>query len=270
MLVDYVRVWTSDGPAVSTPMATTTGTPLAPVTSTRPDQMAPGGMGLQLAGFTEDLGFQLNGSARITEYRLDLASGREEAGSAWAKTLIEPSRSWGTSFAFEITDIADGVAFVLQTEGPGALGGHGGSLGYGHPSDGDARIAPSLAVEFDAWSNRPDGFDPATQHVGVTVDGDIAQHLAASDPGFSLHSGGPVYAWISYDASGHTLRVFASRSSTPPAQPLLTVPIDLAAQFGNAPLHVGFTGGTGIIPGSNARASIRTWSLLIEPIGGAQ
>ena len=59
-------------------------------------------------------GLRLNGSAAVAGGQLALASGLDKSASAWSTTRIDPSRSFMTSFAFNISKITDGIAFVIQ------------------------------------------------------------------------------------------------------------------------------------------------------------
>ncbi|MFI6231557.1 hypothetical protein ACIBCR_30100 [Micromonospora echinospora] len=215
-------------------------------------------------GFPDDAGLRLNGSATVTDGRLVLASGRDRAGSAWATTTIDPSRSFSTGFTFEISKISDGIAFVVQGQSRSARGSSGEGLGYGaRPNTGRPRIQPSLAVEFDTWPNR---FDPVDrQHVAVTRNGDVTRHLGWTEPGFSLYGRGAVHVWIDYDARMHRLRVYASRNSGfRPAEPLLTTWVDLRLVVGTGPAHVGLTGGTGITTVADPVESVVAWNLKLR------
>ena len=214
--------------------------------------------------FADASGLRLNGSAKVTDGRLDLTSGSQQAGSAWLTTTIDPSLSFSTSFTVAISGPTDGLAFVLQGEGPGAVGAPGGSIGYGSgPADPEwNRIRPSVAVELDTWDNSPDGFDPAGhQHIAVTQHGDITRHLVWRDPGFDMAANRPVTVWVTYDAAGHKLSVSAAQSSTRPASPLFTFGIDLrSVLLGNDRVRVGFTGGTGLTSYASPRESVLSWT----------
>ena len=71
---------------------------------------------------------------------------------------------------------ADGIAWVMQQIGPGALtSSNGGNMGYGNfdgPSGTfvDPVFDPSLAIEFDTWVNGNVG-DPFYDHVALQRDG---------------------------------------------------------------------------------------------------
>ncbi|MEV0329462.1 hypothetical protein AB0H63_23890 [Micromonospora echinospora] len=215
-------------------------------------------------GFPDDAHLRLNGSATVADGRLVLASGRDRAGSAWATTTIDPSRSFSTGFTFEISKISDGIAFVVQGQSRTARGSSGEGLGYGaRPHTGRPRIRPSLAVEFDAW---PNGFDPVDrQHVAVTRNGDVTRHLVWTEPGFSLYGRGVVNVWIDYDARMHRLRVYASRTSGfRPAEPLVTTSVDLRRIVGTGQAHVGLTGGTGITTVADPVAAVTAWNLKLR------
>ena len=106
---------------------------------------------------------------------------------------------------------------------------------------------PSVGIEFDPWDNSGDGWDPAGhQHVAVTTNGDIKNHLSWADPGFSL-VGEPIRVWIEYDAAKTTLAVYVSRNADRPADPLVTGTINIATVIGAGSAYVGFTAGTGVI-----------------------
>ncbi|MEH1016740.1 hypothetical protein V6U90_27025 [Micromonospora sp. CPCC 206060] len=214
-------------------------------------------------GFPDTAKLWLNGSATVAGGRLVLASGRDKAGSAWAPTKIDPSRSFSTGFSFEITKISDGIAFVVQGQSRTARGTSGQGLGYGaRPDTGLPRIQPSLAVEFDTWVNT---FDPADhQHVAVTRNGDITQHLAWKDPGFSLYGRGVVNVWIDYDARLHRLRVYVSKSGLRPAKPLFTKSVNLRLIVGTEQAYVGLTGGTGITTVADPVTSVVAWNLKLR------
>jgi hypothetical protein len=230
---------------------------------------------IQREGFVDASGLRLNGSAHVSDGRLYLAAGSAQAASAWATTRIDPSRSFQTSFTAQISNITDGVAFVVQGQGPTALGNAGSRLGYGQDTtDSVSAVKPSLAVELDTWDNSPDGFDPAGhQHIAVTLNGDHTNHRIWRDPGFSMWGSQPVYVRIAYDASAHRLTVWAAsvqpsptigreemRMATRPA--LFTYGVDLTAVVGTEPAYVGFTGGTGRTTVTDAQESIIEWSLV--------
>lgn len=176
-----------------------------------------------------------------------------KSGRVFRSEAINPQESFATSFALAMHDStccvvgtlkpADGMAFVLQNKGPTTGEGTGGSLGYGG-------IAPSVAVEFDIFTNVG---DPPSDHIGIVSDGNTTSHLqcasyagpappcAGSLP-FPLY-GAPVYAWVDYDATSQHLKVYASQTPAKPAAALLDSPISMAGLGASA--YVGFTAATG-------------------------
>jgi chitosanase len=230
---------------VAPPSATARPTPM-PARSKPPAR-------IDYANFADVSGLLLNGSAASTGTSLRLTDNAQAAGSVWAKSMIDPTRSFSTSFRLSIParGSGDGMAFVIQTQGRTALGTSGGGLGYGgHPDRPmEARIIPSVDVEFDVWDNSSDGWDPPGQeHVAVTTNGDIKNYLSWADPGHTL-TGEAVGVWMEYDAAAKTLAVYVSRSASRPPSPLVTATVDIAAIVGNGPAYVGLTAGCGAFCG---------------------
>ena len=82
----------------------------------------------------------------------------------------------------------------MQAEGPRALGGWGGGLGY-------RGIKRSVAVEFDTFQNTT---DPSSNHLAVVLGGNPDQHAAvarAVDPAVRPAVRRPA---CSYDADAPT------------------------------------------------------------------
>ncbi len=250
-------------PTVSeTASASPTATPgptLAPVTSYVPAPLA-----LNYPSFGDASGLHLNGSAKVSDGRIILTNALQQAGSAWSRTTLDPSKSFSSFFIVNINMPTDGVAFVLQGEGSSALGASGGGLGYGSRPNSDPadRIYPSVAVEIDTWNNTPDGFDPGNvdQHIALTQNGDVTRHLIWGDPGFDMRNNQPFAVWVTYDAGARALSVYASRTSVKPAQPLFVHTINLANHFGGNRAYLGFTGGTGLTNLTESSESILSWS----------
>ena len=116
------------------------------------------------------------------------ASSPRLSGAAWYRREQEVGEGFDTSFTFRVAnpslrcdvmdDVhtncrsrgADGFAFVIQEDGPTALGGAGENLGYGG-------ITNSLAVEFDTYYNS-ELLEPYENHVSVHTRG----HREANSP----------------------------------------------------------------------------------------
>ena len=132
-------------------------------------------------GFTNTApGVTLNGGATIQGSNLQLTDGgRYEARSAFYPTPIGLS-SFVTRFDLQLggKDFAgteaDGAAFVLQSNGPNALGSPGGGLGYGLAGIGQSgpSITNSIAVKFDLHSNDGEG----SSSTGLYINGAAPRH----------------------------------------------------------------------------------------------
>jgi hypothetical protein len=213
------------------------------------------------------------------------------AGAAWHPTPLQLSGGFTTSFTFRIDGPgfsgvrdsvyrdpvnpnggADGFAFVIQNSPSNptqALGGAGGSLGYGG-------IRNSVAVEFDTWdSDSPDlGFlDPNANHIAI--------HAAQSDTNSALAlariGGAETPAINMSDSAVHTARI----TYTPPTSnsevgtlsvtldgsptPALTRSVTLSlggALSATGTAYVGFTAATGL---ATENHRILSWTLPTSP-----
>tara|TARA_B110000967_G_C18887773_1_gene565163 strand:- start:1213 stop:3237 length:2025 start_codon:yes stop_codon:yes gene_type:complete len=67
---------------------------------------------------------------------------------------------------------ADGMMFVMQTDGPTALGLPGEGLGF-------AGFSPSLGIEFDTYWNQNMG-DIIADHIGIMTNGSVNHNLGTS------------------------------------------------------------------------------------------
>jgi hypothetical protein len=179
------------------------------------------------------------------------AGGYEQSGSAWSPHKIDISRSFESTFKVYLhhgQPGADGIAFLVQAEGPYALGGWGGGLGY-------RGIRKSVAIEFDTFQNTT---DPSSNHLAVVVNGDPDHHMVSASPTIALY-GRPFDARVTYDAGTKDLKVYvqALRAGSD-EQLVLDQTIDLAAQVGATSVWTGFTGATGK---SLSKQDIYSWSV---------
>ena len=193
-------------------------------------------------------------SGRVHQRILRLtAGGYRQSGSAWAKPKIDLTRSFESDFKVYLHHAlsgagADGIAFLVQTEGPRALGGWGGGLGY-------RGIKKSVAVEFDTFRN---GTDPNNNHLAVVLGGNPDVHDAIGIPSIPLY-GEPFDARVVYDAAKTKLSVYVkSLRSGAAEQQVLDTTVNLAAQAGGSSAWVGFTGSTGT---DLSKQDIYSWSV---------
>jgi hypothetical protein len=193
----------------------------------------------------------ITSSGRLHQRILRLtAGGYRQSGSAWSTQKIDLSKSFETEFKAYLhhgQPGADGIAFVVQTQGPRALGGWGGGIGYRF-------IKPSVAVEFDTFQNTA---DPSSNHLAVVMNGNPDAHTAVSEAPIPLY-GKPFNARVTYDAGSHGLKVYVKslhRGDT--EQLLLEHTVDLGDAVGNE-AWVGFTAATGT---ALSKQDIYSWTL---------
>ncbi len=216
-----------------------------------------------------------------------------QTGSAWYTTSQVVNAGFTTTFQFQFTNPsvppADGIAFVIQNAGTGAIGftgGNGGALGYGDadassdPSSGSG-IPHSLAIEFDTYENSwdPQAVNGSVSHVAIQSCGvgpNTSHHgyfCSAIEGSPNSTLGTPVVVPNLADSAIHnaTITYTPACSTCTPAtvaniQVVLDgvnlypggVSVDLSSiglgEGGTA--YVGFTGSTG---GSTETQDIQSW-----------
>jgi hypothetical protein len=181
-----------------------------------------------------------------------------QAGAAWAVPgRMQVTTPWVCEFTFRLSGESDGIAFVVQSDSPTAIGGGGSGLGYG--SNGPAGIPNSLAVEFDTFSF-PGEF-PA-DHVSIQTNyadpnsADDVFSLGWGEIPFDINDWSTHRATIVYD--GLVLSVYLNGAL------ITSAPVDFEQGIadGNGEAYVGFTGSTG---GIFARQVIRSWNFGEAP-----
>ncbi|MEU8659653.1 L-type lectin-domain containing protein [Actinoplanes philippinensis] len=177
--------------------------------------------------------------------------GYRQSGSAWSTEQVDLTTSFETTFKAHLRSGkrgADGIAFVAQGEGPRALGGWGGGLGY-------RGIHHSVAVEFDIYRNSP---DPSSNHLAVSINGNPDRYESAAESSIPLY-GKPFQARVRYDAGHHRLTVHVRALGQGATEELLLdQPVNLAARTGVSSGWVGFTGATGSL---TARQDVYEWTV---------
>jgi hypothetical protein len=217
-----------------------------------------GGYHLDFGGRTA---LTLNGSARSNGGPLRLAGQHDlQAGSVFCTQPVDV-RKFTTTFRFQITGAqkADGFTFCVQSEGPRALGGPGGGLGYGpdpsDPNDPGFKVTRSVALKFDLVDEATaphgsmavyrDGASPTAAHA-------LTGEIGLDALGINLQSGHPFNVTMAY-ATG-TLTVTIADDAAP-VERTMSFPIDIPSITGNI-AHVGFTAGTGFL---SANHDILDW-----------
>ncbi len=199
--------------------------------------------------------FQFNGTAGINGDVLRLTPNTSnQAGAVFLKTPLPVSAntSFSTRFVFRMSgsgDGADGMAFVLQSQGASALGVGGSGLGY-------QNITPSLAIEIDTYAGPG---DPNANHLGLLTNGNVSSHLATHNAAFDLENGSAHTLWVEYDGPADILRVYLAQGNVTarPASAVMTHSgLDLRALLGPS-TWIGFTGATG---GATNAHEVLAWS----------
>ena len=207
------------------------------------------------------LGLTLNGGATVGDNVLQLTDGgANESRSVFSSTPIGLA-FFQTTFDFQLTGEetpapdADGFAFVLQENGPNALGSSGGGLGYGLPAEGQSgpKITNSVAVKFDLHNNNGEG----TSSTGLYLNGaaPTAPFIDLLPSGIDLHSGHVFHVGLIYGGYILTLTITDQTTNATFSQEF---PIDLSAVLGGPTAFAGFTGSTG---SKTAVQSILNWQL---------
>ncbi len=121
--------------------------------------------------FVKAQSYFLNGSAEFVGgdcYQLTPDLGTQN-GTVWYGEQLDISNPFDLQFRmnFGSTDAngADGMCFVLHTQGTSAIGVSGGGMGY-------LNFGTSLGIEFDTWQNS-DYNDPFFDHIAIQKNGDI-------------------------------------------------------------------------------------------------
>lgn len=214
-------------------------------------------------GFGGHTGLSLNGSARSSGGILRLTGKHDlQAGSVFCTNPVNV-KGFNTVFSFHITagnNTGDGLTFCIQGEGPRALGGPGGGLGYGpdptDPLDPGFKIGKSVALKFDLFDNQTiqprSSIGLYTKGVSPIAANAMGGEIALDPLGINLHSGHQFRVTLSYD--GTNLQVVI-RDLTLLKEISRSFPINIPSITGPS-AHVGFTAGTGFL---SADQEIVSW-----------
>jgi fibronectin-binding autotransporter adhesin len=181
----------------------------------------------------------------ITGGSLTLTDNTGSARSAFLNTPVAINTPFSVNFTYHLgtattgSYIADGMMFVLQNAGTGALGTGGGGLGYGG-------ITPSIGVGFNIYSF-------ATPQ-GIVFGQNGAISPSATTGSVNVASLDPIQVNLNYDGSNNLVATLTDLSTSLSYSATDAVG-SLAGYFGGSnTAYVGFTGGSG------AGASLQTIS----------
>ena len=221
----------------------------------------PNGTGINFGnGFAVATGLTLNGSAtNADDSRLQLTTGLTYQGGSVFYNTPTNIQSFTTDFAFQLSNAqADGFTFTIQNVAPTAIGGNGGSLGYGpNPNTGTTGgIAKSVALKFDFYSNSGEG----TDSTGLYINGaaPTVPPVDMTSSGVLLTSGDSMAAHVTYDGANLVLTLTDSVVNKVFTH---TFPINIPTTIGSNVAYIGFTGGTG---GEASSQKILSWTLTSQ------
>ncbi len=212
------------------------------------------------SGFASVAGLTLNGSAtNADDTRLQLTTGGTYQASSVFYNTPTNIQAFTTNFGFQLSDaLADGFTFTIQNAGPTAIGGYGGSLGYGpNPTTGTTGgIAKSVAIKFDFYSNAGEGTDSTGLYINGAAPTVPAVDMTSS--GVVLSSGDSINANMTYDGVNLILTltdIVVNKTFTH------TFPINIPATIGSNVAYIGFTGGSG---GQSSSQKILSWTFTSQ------
>lgn len=186
---------------------------------------------------------------RLTDSNLD------QAGAAWYPEAVPVADGFTVEFSYQVGSLqgggGDGIAFVIQSQGPSAIGASGEQLGYGG-------LANSIALELDTFPNQwPDGDDPNDNHISLQTGdggangGDHRYSLGYATAIPNLSDGEVHRVRVTYVPGTYVVSVDGAS--------VLTVSVDLRARLTFAPggtAYVGFTAATGSAGQTNNLLSV--------------
>jgi hypothetical protein len=190
-----------------------------------------------------------------------------QAGGAFLSNRVGV-QNFTSNFTFQITPgtspMADGMAFVIQGDGPKALGPTGGGLGYGADTVGVGGGLPrSLAIKFDFFNNSGEGINstgiftggrsPTVRQPGLSA-GFPDTSISLDGTGINLASTHPFAVNLSYDGTTLTETITDTVTS---ATFGTSYTVNIAGLVGSDVGYVGFTGGTG---GLSAIQDLLSWT----------
>ncbi|OUT72547.1 MAG: hypothetical protein CBB76_00955, partial [Crocinitomicaceae bacterium TMED16] len=163
----------------------------------------------QTSGTCDANTYQLVGTSSANASCINMnGAGNFQQGAVWVCNTLSLYQSFKLNFKANFGSdqtTGDGIAFILQSEGLGVLGGTGGGMGYanGNPINclgGGCPIEPSVAVEFDTYNGSSFGDnDVPCNHASIQIDGSTANSATISGPECLLPSGNSIVDGADHD-----------------------------------------------------------------------
>jgi fibronectin type 3 domain-containing protein len=207
------------------------------------------------AGFQQsDPRMTLNGGASITaSKRLRLTDTNiYQRRSAFTTDPVDVTQ-FETTFQFQVSNavIGEGFTFIVQGNGPSALGGSESALGDGTDIFANPGIRKSVAIKFDLNNTIGEGMNS----IGLFTNGQ-APTTPANDvtSTVDLHSGHVMTVTMSYDGAAVDVTITDTVTRKTVTQ---RYNVDIPSVVGGATAYVGFTGSTS---GLTAIQEILNWT----------
>jgi hypothetical protein len=215
-------------------------------------------------GFVTTTDLTTNGSAFFTTNLLELTNAPGQAGSAFSDNRFTIS-NFSSNFRVRLHEgtqpaYADGFTFVIQANGPTALGSVAAGIGY-------QGIGHSIAVVFSTFQHAG---DPSTTSVGLALNGAAPSNPVDTTPsGLLLNSQDPKDVQLSYD--GTTLTVHIQDVDQPQLVFSTSFTVNIAQTIGSDTAYVGLTGGSGSgTPPAWELEDVLSWKFTSQaPVPGA-
>jgi hypothetical protein len=218
-------------------------------------------------------GLLLGNNAHRTKNVLRLTEALQtQIGIAWVPVKQEVRWGFDTTFTFRISDAngpgggGDGMAFVVQNDGPSATGGWGGSGGFLRSDEGarggfERGIRRMVGVYFDTYRN---DWDNGDNNIRIYT---VGEKPALRWPPIFVAESKRLKADLKA-GKPHTARVVCTPNllsvyfdSSP--EPVAIAPVDIAGLIGgDGTAWVGFTASTG---GDVQRTDILSWKFDTAP-----
>ena len=176
-----------------------------------------------------------------------------QARSAFYATPVNPSAGFTANFVYQVpvhsASPANGMTFVIQDQGTGAIGGNGGNLGY-------AGITPSVAVEFNLLpTNNPGGTSTSATFLGNN--GSIGSNTTNTNTtGVNVAGSDPIEVTVAYNPAAQTMTENLLDTVTSGTYSQTWTGVSLS---GSTNVYVGFTGSTGT---SDAQQLVSNFSMV--------
>ena len=207
------------------------------IAPTAPSLASLSGFGTNGAGWTVNQSGSFTSTAIASDVlTLTDNNALNQARTAFYNTQVPVSTAFTASFTYTAggSKLADGIAFVLQDKGVTALGGSGGSLGYGG-------ITPSVATEINIYTG-------ATGGIGINAtlatNGAIPTNESVSP--VVLNSGDPINVSLNYNPTTQMLTETLTDATNSADTFTQVYPgANLASILGSGTAYVGFTGSDG-------------------------